>query len=125
MLEKIHEALWIAEGKMVSFYDFPYPTRPVVARLESGDPWVWSPVPALHAELDRLGRVRHRVGPNELHQLCLQDWRKAYSQAQVWEPQSTIGKRSDLKGREPLGGLTPLEWWSDIDQAWFRGRLGP
>jgi hypothetical protein len=40
MLEKIHEALWIAEGKMVSFYGFPYPTRPMVARLESGDPWV-------------------------------------------------------------------------------------
>jgi hypothetical protein len=52
MLEQLHELLWLAEGEIVSFYGFPYPTRSVVARLESGDLWVWSPirlVPALRA----------------------------------------------------------------------------
>ena len=124
MLEQLHEVLWLAEGEIVSFYGFPYPTRAVIARLVGGDLWVWSPirlVPALRAELDRLGAVRHLVSPNKLHHLYLQEWRKAYPQAELWGPGSTIRKRSDLKFREPLGDLTPPEWRPDIDQAWFRG----
>ena len=124
MLEKIDDALWLAEGEMVSFYGFPYPTRSVVARLEGGGLWVWSPiklVPDLRAELDRIGPVRHLVSPNKLHHLYLQEWSAAYPQAQLWGPQSTIRKRSDLKFREPLGDIAPSEWQPDIDQAWFRG----
>lgn len=81
MLEKIHDALWLAEGEIVSWYGFPYPTRSVVACLKSGGLWVWSPiklVPDLRAELDRLGPVRHLVSPNKFHQLYLQDWNAGY-----------------------------------------------
>ena len=124
MLEKVHDALWLAEGEIVSFYGMPYPTRSVVARLEGGGLWVWSPiklVPELRAELDRIGPVCHLVSPNKLHHLYLQEWSAAYRQAQLWGPQSTIRKRSDLKFREPLGDIAPSEWQPDIDQAWFRG----
>ncbi len=126
MLEKIHDALWLAEGEIVSWYSYPYPTRSVVARLESGALWVWSPiklVPDLRAELDRLGPVRHLVSPNKFHYLYLQDWNAAYPQAQLWGPQSTIRRRSDLKFREPLRDSAPSEWQPDIDQAWFRGSI--
>ena len=124
MLEQIHDALWLVEGQIVSFYGFPYPTRSIVARLEKGDLWVWSPVklrPELRADLETLGPVRHLVSPNKLHHLYLRDWQIAYPQAQLWGPLSTIRKRRDLKFREPLRDSVPPEWGSDIDQVWFRG----
>ena len=42
MLEQIHDALWVSEGEIVSFFGIAYPTRSVIARLENGDLWVSS-----------------------------------------------------------------------------------
>jgi Domain of unknown function (DUF4336) len=124
MLEQVHEALWVAEGGIVSFFGIPYPTRSVISRLENGDLWVWSPVKPtadLRTEVDRLGPVRHLVSPNKLHHLHLQEWKAAYPEATLWGPQATIKKRSGLSFREALKDSPPLEWLPDIDQAWFRG----
>ncbi|MBV1797636.1 DUF4336 domain-containing protein [Siccirubricoccus sp. G192] len=124
MLKQVHEALWVAEGENVSFFGIPYSTRSVIARLENGDLWVWSPVKLtadLRTEVDRLGSVRHLVSPNKLHHLYLQEWKAAYPEALLWGPQSTIKKRSDLSFREALKDSPPPEWLPDIDQAWFRG----
>ena len=84
MLEQVHDALWVAEGEIVSFFGIAYPTRSVIARLENGDLWIWSPVKLtenLRAEVDRLGSVRHLVSPNKLHHLYLQEWKAAYPEA--------------------------------------------
>jgi hypothetical protein len=124
MLEQIHDALWVAEGEIVSFFGLPYPTRSVIARLRNGDLWVWSPVKltvALRSELDRLGSIRHLVSPNKLHHLYLQEWKAAYPNAQLWGPESTIKKRPDIEFRKALQDNPPPEWLADIDQAWFRG----
>lgn len=124
MLEQTHDALWVAEGQIVSFFGAPYPTRSAIVRLENGDLWVWSPVELsedLRAEVDRLGPVRHLVSPNKLHHLYLSDWKLAYPQAQLWGPRSTIRKRPDLEFRQALRDDPPTEWLPDIDQAWFRG----
>ncbi len=126
MIEKLHDALWITDGEIVRFYGFLFPTRAVIARLENGDLWIWSPVkliPALRAELDRLGPVRHLVSPNKMHHLYLQDWLAAYPEAKLWGPQSTIRKRRDLKFCEALQDNAPSEWRPGIDQAWFRGSI--
>jgi hypothetical protein len=124
MLEQVDEALWIAEGKIVSFFGAAYPTRSVIAQFENGDLWVWSPVELtadLRIDVDRLGPVRHLVSPNKLHHLYLREWKAAYPEALLWGPQSTIKKRSDLSFREALNDSPPPEWLPDIDQAWFRG----
>jgi hypothetical protein len=124
MLQQVDEALWIAEGEIVSFYGYPYPTRSVIARLQNGDLWVWSPVKLgadLRAAVDGLGPVRHLVSPNKLHHLYLRDWRAAYPDARLWGPQSTIRKCADLIFGEALRDTPPAEWLPDIDQAWFRG----
>ena len=124
MLEQVHEALWIAEGELVSFYGIAYPTRSVIARLENGDLWVWSPIKLtakLRAEVDRLGAIRHLVSPNKLHHLYLQEWKAAYPEAALWGPQSTIKKCRNLPFRQALTDSPPSEWLADIDQAWFRG----
>lgn len=125
-LQKIHDLLWIAEGEIVRFWGFAYPTRAVVARLAHGDLWVWSPVRLtfqLREQLAPLGRVRHLVSPNKLHYLYLRDWSAAYPQAQLWGPQSVIAKCADLRFRAALQDEAPAEWLRDIDQAWFRGSI--
>lgn len=126
MLERKHDALWLAEGEIVSFFGAPYPTRSAIVRLETGDLWVWSPVKltaGLRAEVDRLGPVRHLVSPNKLHHLYLPQWQAAFPGAQLWGPRSTIRKRPDLAFREALQDRPPPQWGAVIDQAWFRGSL--
>ncbi|HEX2594508.1 MAG TPA: DUF4336 domain-containing protein [Rhizomicrobium sp.] len=124
MLEQLHEALWVGEGENVNFFGLPYPTRAVIARLDGGALWVWSPIKLtadLRAEVDRLGPVRHLVSPNKLHHLYLKEWKAAYPQAALWGPQSTIRKCSGLSFHEALTDNPPPAWGADIDQAWFRG----
>ena len=124
MLEQVHEALWVVDGEIVSFFGIAYPTRSVIVRLATGDLWVWSPVKLtadLRIDVDRLGPVRHLVSPNKLHHLYLQDWKAAYPEAALWGPRSTIRKRPDLSFREALEDNPPPGWCPDIDQAWFRG----
>ncbi len=124
MLEQVDEALWVAEGGTVSFFGLAYPTRSVIARLENGDLWVWSPVALtedLRSEVDRLGPVRHLVSPNKLHHLYLAAWKAAWPEAALWGPRTTIRKCSGLAFRDALTDDPPPEWLPDIDQAWFRG----
>lgn len=123
-LEKIGDAIWLAEGELISFYGFPYPTRSVIVRLGNDDLWVWSPVklslPLIEA-IDGLGRVAHLVSPNKIHHLYLQDWKARYPRAALWGPASTIRKRRDLTFGAPLTDDSPEAWRADLDQAWFCG----
>ena len=123
-LEIVGESIWLAEGEIVSFYGFPYPTRSVVIRLSNGDLWIWSPItltPDLKEDIDACGRVRHLVSPNKLHHLYLRDWKSAYPDAILWGPESTIRKRKDLGFTDALTDVPPPDWHDEIDQAWFRG----
>lgn len=126
MITQVHETLWVVEGAIVSFFGAAYPTRSVIARLQNGDLWVWSPVKLtadLRLQVDRLGPVRHLVSPNKLHHLYLREWKAAYPRVLLWGPQSTIDKCRDLAFGEALRDDPPGEWRPDIDQAWFRGSL--
>ena len=124
MLEQIDADIWVVEGEIVNFHGFAYPTRAVIVRLENGALWVWSPIhltSELQGEVDALGGVAHLVSPNKIHHLFLADWLRAYPQAALWGPQSTIDKRKDLRFREALGNTSPPEWNEHIEQFWFRG----
>ncbi|MCA9571045.1 MAG: DUF4336 domain-containing protein, partial [Myxococcales bacterium] len=88
MLEPIAESVWIADGPIVSFYGFPYPTRMAVVRL-GADRWCWSPVElteALADEVRALGSVRWLVSPNKIHHLFLPGWLAAFPDATAWAP---------------------------------------
>ena len=116
--------MWLAEGELVSFYGFAYPTRSVIVRLADGGLWVWSPVKLdadLRAEVDLLGDVAHLVSPNKLHRLYLAEWKAAYRQAKLWGPFSTVKRCPNLVFEPPLTETPPKEWGPDLDQAWFRG----
>ena len=117
-------SIWIVEGDIVDFFGFPYPTRCVVIRLDDGDLWIWSPIAlddALEREIRVLGPVRHLVSPNKLHYLYLADWVRAFPDALMWGPASTIRKCRDLEFQPPLTDVAPEAWRDDIGQLWFRG----
>lgn len=123
MLEKITDDLWLAEGDIVDFYSFPYPTRMVIARFGNGDLWVWSPVKLtddLKGEVDALGPVAHLVSPNKIHHLYLPEWHEAYPDAALFGPASTIERFPTLPFQPPLEEAPPAAWQQDMDQAWFR-----
>jgi hypothetical protein len=120
----IGEALWLVEGDIVSFFGFPYPTRAVIARLDNGDLWVWSPVrltDELKTAVDAIGRVAHLVSPNKLHYLYLEQWQRAWPSAKLWGPASTVRKLPRLEFEASLTGDAPAPWRGQIDQFWFRG----
>src|SRR3569833_220228 len=95
MLEPLGTDLWYADGGIVSFKGFDYPTRMVIVRLADGGLWLWSPVETtapLEAEICTLGPVRHVVSPNSLHYLFLAEWHAAFPEAVLWGTAATIAK---------------------------------
>lgn len=118
-LKQIDENIWLAEGEIVSFHGFPYPTRAIIIRLPDGALWVWSPIALtdeLQAEIDALGPVAHLISPNAIHHLYMGDWKEAYPKAALWGPPATIAKRSDLTFTGTLDDTAPPAWAGTIDQ---------
>lgn len=126
MLEQLGPDLWIADGGIVSFFGFDYPTRMVVVRLDDGGLWLWSPVepgPGIVDEVRALGPVRHLVSPNKLHHLFLAAWSAMFPGAKLWGTASTVAKFRDLNFAGPLADRPPPDWAGQIDQYYFDNSL--
>lgn len=118
--------IWIAEGPVVSFFGFAYPTRMALIKLSDGGLFVWSPIalsPTLKRAVDVLGPVRFLVSPNRLHHLFLAEWKAAYPQARLYASPGLRKKRKDLAFDGELGERPEPEWAADIDQVAVRGSL--
>lgn len=126
MLQVFGPSLYIAEGPIVSFYGFPYPTRMAVARLSDGNAWVWSPI-ALTEELansvEAVGPVRYIVSPNKIHHLFLSEWVDRWPDARLYAPPGLARKKPDLHFDVELGDKPDPGWAADIDQVIFRGSV--
>ena len=123
-LEPLGTNLWIAEGPVVSFFGFAYPTRMAVIRLAGGELFVWSPIaltPKLKAEVDALGPVNHLVSPNKLHYLFLAQWKSAYPDARLYASPGLAKKRPEIKFDAELGGTPDPAWAADVDQVEMAG----
>jgi len=122
VLEQLAPDIWIADGGIVSFFGFDYPTRMAVVRLEDGSLWVWSPI-ALTTELEQevraLGPVRHLVSPNKLHHLFLGAWKANFPEAKRWGPPSTVARFADLGFSGILADDAPPDWAGQVDQYYF------
>lgn len=122
MLESLGPGLWFADGGIVSFKGFDYPTRMVVVRLADGGLWLWSPVArtaAIEAAVRALGPVRHIVSPNALHYLFLAEWQAAFPEARLWATPATIARCRDLRFAGALADAAPDAWRGQIDQFRF------
>jgi len=124
MIQTLGIGIWLADGGIVDFHGFPYPTRMVLVRLADGGLWVWSPVELteeVRETVERLGRPTHLVSPNKLHHLYLGDWLAAWPGAKLWGPASAIKKRDDLVFEEPLDDVPPAAWNGVFDMVRFTG----
>lgn len=122
MLEKLGPDLWVADGGIVSFFGFDYPTRMAVVRLEDGGLWVWSPIALtaeIEAEVRALGPVRHLVSPNKLHHLFLAEWKAKFPGAKLWGTHSTVARFPKLGFSGALRDDPPPDWAGQIDQYYF------
>ncbi|MEO5868043.1 MAG: DUF4336 domain-containing protein [Sphingomonas sp.] len=126
MLEPLGQDLWFADGGIVSFKRFDYPTRMVIVRLGDGGLWLWSPVEktsALEEAVRALGSVRHIVSPNSLHYLFLSEWHAAFPEARFWGTAATIAKCEALQFCPALTDTAPTAWEGQIDQFYFTNSL--
>lgn len=126
MLKQFGPSLYLANGPIVSFYGFPYPTRMAVAQLPDKALWVWSPVQLteeLASSVEALGSVRHIVSPNKIHHLFLGDWAERWPSACLHAPPGLVSRRPDLDFHFELGNQPDPAWADDIDQVIFRGSL--
>ena len=126
MLEEFGQSLYIADGPVVSFYGFPYPTRMAVVRLSDGSAWVWSPV-ALSDDLvdsiESIGPVRFIVSPNKIHHLFLSEWASRWPDARLYAPPGLAERKPELKFDGELGDEAEPAWAADIDQVIFHGSV--
>jgi hypothetical protein len=123
-LEPFGAEIWIAEGPVVSFYGFPYPTRMAAIRLGDGSLFVWSPIaltPQLKQAVDALGPVAHVVSPNKIHHLFMGAWQDAYPSAKLYASPGLPAKRRDLRFESVLNDTAPAAWSADIDQVEMGG----
>jgi Domain of unknown function (DUF4336) len=126
MLEEFAPSLWTADGPVVSFYGFPYPTRMAIARLADGSAWVWSPVgltPELARAVDAIGPVRHIVSPNKIHHLFLKQWAERWPDARLYAPPGLTQRKPELHFDAELGDQPDPAWAADVDQTIFHGSL--
>ncbi|HEY4114405.1 MAG TPA: DUF4336 domain-containing protein [Rhizomicrobium sp.] len=124
LLKPLGDNFWIAEGPVVSFYGFAYPTRMAVIRLANRDLFIWSPIglkPALKAEVTALGPVRYLVSPNKLHYLFLLEWKAAFPDARLHASPGLARKRRRIAFDAELGNQPEPDWAKDIDQVLFGG----
>jgi hypothetical protein len=122
MLVPLGPNLWFADGGVVSFKGFDYPTRMAVVRLSDGGLWLWSPIEktaAIEDEIRALGPVRHIVSPNKLHFLFLGEWQAAFPDAKLWATAATIAKCRDLHFSGALADDPPDAWDGEIEQFYF------
>lgn len=126
MLEEFGPSLFVADGPVVSFFGFPYPTRMAVARLRDGSAWVWSPIalpPELERAIDAIGPVRHIVSPNKIHHLFMKEWADRWPEALLYAPPGLARRRRDLHFHAEFGDEADPAWAADIDQVIFRGSI--
>jgi hypothetical protein len=126
LLREFGPSIWTAEGPVVSFFGFGYPTRMALIKLKDGNLFAWSPVAlssSLKAEIDALGPVRFLISPNRLHHLFLLQWQSVYPQARLYASPGLRKKRKDIAFDADLGDKPEPEWEADIDQVAMRGSL--
>ena len=122
-LKPVADGVWIVDAEPIRPLGLPVPIRMTVIRLTGGDLVLISPTPytpALAAELEALGPIRHLVAPSFGHWMFLKGWSDARPQATTW---AAPGLRDRLQVRakgvrfdHELGEVAPPAWSGEIEQ---------
>ena len=132
VLKPVGADLWVVDGPVVRMAylggSIPFPTRMVVARLRSGDLFLWSPIEpddGLLSQVDALGPVGHLVSPNKIHYAHIGAWKRWYPEAMAWASpgvrERAVSQDVDVAFDAELGNEPDPAWRADLDQLIFRG----
>lgn len=123
-LQPITDELWGATHDLMMSGIVHFPGRMTVARLDSGELWVCSPIPiddALAEELAALGPVAHIVAPNRLHHLYLPGAIARYPEAKVWAAPGLPDKRKDITFDGVLHDDAEPPWAGELPHVFLAG----
>lgn len=124
-MHALADGLWV-EAAPQSFFGLHLGTRMTVVRLRDGGLLVHSPValtPALKAEVDAIGRVRHIVAPNIAHHLYSGHWKGAYPDAVLHGATGLAKRRKDLAIDQELRGQAHADWQGVLETAFVEGTM--
>jgi hypothetical protein len=106
----------------------PFTTRMTVVRLLNGDLLLHSPTRfdrKLADELEKSGRIRHLISPNQFHYAHIGEWSKAFPDAITWASprvrERARARHLDIRFERDLGPSPPDEWQRELDQTLFPG----
>lgn len=132
-LKPVGPNLWIADGDLIHMafplgLKVPFSTRMTVVRLSDGGLWCHSPIapsPALQAEIDALGPVRHLVSPNRIHYAHIPAWAARYPAAKTWASpgvrERAASQHIAVAFSADLDDRAPPDWAIDLEQLAFAG----
>ncbi len=132
-LKPVGPHLWIADGDLIHMafplgLKVPFSTRMTVVRLSDGGLWCHSPIapsPALQAEIDALGPVRHLVSPNRIHYAHIPAWAARYPAAKTWASpgvrERAASQHIAVAFSADLDDRAPPDWAIDLEQLAFVG----
>ncbi len=125
-LKSVDANIWVVDGPIIHFKNFPFPTRMTVVRLSSGGLFVHSPTALtkeLKSEVDRLGPVRHLISPNKIHYWWIGEWGDAYPDALKWASPGVrlSAQKQGWEFDRDLGEKAESAWRDDIDQIIVHG----
>lgn len=130
-LKPVTDNVWIVDSGPLRTMGIAIPVRMTVVRLPGGEMWLHSPTrydPALKAQIERIGTVRHLVAPTMAHWSFLQDWASACPDATVWAAPDLRDrrpvKRSGFRIDADLSATPPAVWADTFDHAVFSGAFG-
>lgn len=121
-LRLLDDDLWVCD-RSFRVAGMEIGTRMTVVRLDDGGLFLHSPValtPALRAELEAIGPIRHAVAPNLHHYLYLSEYRDL-PDVRLYASPGLAEKARKLRFDETLGDEAPSAWRGQIDQHCFQG----
>ncbi len=129
-LKRVADEVWIVDGPVIGFrylgMRLPFPTRMTIVRLAGGELWVHSPTeltPALRADVEQLGPVRHLIAPNRIHYWWIGDWQRAFPDALAHGAPGVRARAAErgIAFDRDLGDQPDPGWAGQIDQLLVRG----
>jgi hypothetical protein len=123
MLNQVHDNLWELEGPLKAA-GLRVGHRMTVARLESGELWVHSPVgfeePIARA-LIAIGSPAHFVAPSTYHDLHWPEWFRRFQQALFYCAPGVKEQHPELPFQRTLSTTTAEAWESELPKFLVRG----
>ena len=116
-MRKISTRMWVHEDSM-PMLGTRVALRMVIVKLSDDALWVWSPTPhnpQIENRVADMGKVGYIVAPSNGHNLFVEAWQSAFSDAGVYVASRIPKKRSGLSGYTLLRDLDAFPWQADLE----------